>query len=251
MGQKVNSNGMRIGWSKGWTDCYCSDVSKVRSTLQIIYAVKSFLSKELNIKEDISGAFHFGFINIVSIGIDLSGNINMYIECSEPKIIIGKNGEKVDSLTKKIEHNFKRNVVINVIPLTINKYLNAKYLSDFIGREIINPNSKESCKKIMKRCGALAMTSGAVGIKIILSGRLNGVEIARDEKFNAGTVPNSDIKADIDYSYSRVLTPYGIIGIRVWLHRNDNVVKGNENSSFLYNRLLNNNSKNNKKKRNN
>ena len=250
MGQKIDSNGRRIGVNIGWNDCYCCNRFNLRDILGNVYKIKWFLKKEFGIKNDISGKSTFGFINNISVAIDASGNIRTCIECSEPRMIIGKDGSNIDALIKKLEKKFKKNVIINVISLVDNKFLTVGYLGNLIAEEILSPNSKESCRKIMKKYASLAMTSGAVGIKIIASGRLNGVEIARDEKVIFGTVPNGDIKANIVYVHTRALTQCGVVGISIWLHVFNNVCKNKEESSFLYNKLLN-YARSNRNKRNN
>ncbi|PJC36593.1 30S ribosomal protein S3, partial [Candidatus Peregrinibacteria bacterium CG_4_9_14_0_2_um_filter_53_11] len=137
------------------------------------------------------------------------------LHTSRPGIVIGGQGANIESLRKFLEERFKERFNINIKEIK-KPYLDAYIVADMIGKQVERRIPyRRACKLTLER----AMEAGAEGIKIRVSGRLNGVEISRSEFFTAGKVPLQTLRSDIDYAYFRAITTYGTIGIRVWIYR--------------------------------
>lgn len=202
MGNKVNPTGFRVGFSKGWNSCWFAHNSVFKDFFAEDYKLK------ITIRECLKGIF---LTNIVIERV--FGSITVYIECQEPGLIIGKDGERIKKLNNDIERIFKKKIQINVIE-TRNKSLNAKIIVDTIANKI---NERIPYKRVVKQCMESVMASRAEGIKVLISGRIGGAEIARNEKFCLGKVSNHTLRSDIDYFYSTAETVYGTLGIKVWI----------------------------------
>lgn len=233
MGQKVNPNGIRLGIIKEWNSTWFANNKEFSINLNNDFKVRQFLKKEL-IKAYVS-----------RILIErLAKNIRITIYTARPGIIIGKKGEDVDKL---------RNMISNItgIPTQVNiseirrPELDAKLVADNIGVQL---ERRVMFRRVIKRSIQNAMRLGAYGIKIEVSGRLGGVEIARTEWFKEGRVPLHTLRADIDYSFSEAYTTYGVIGIKVWIFKGEifNSLNFNKSHNKSFIALKNNSSSINK-----
>ncbi|AWH90299.1 30S ribosomal protein S3 [Buchnera aphidicola (Melanaphis sacchari)] len=206
MGQKVHPNGMRLGIIKKWNSIWFSNTKDFANQLDSDYKVRQFLMKEL-IKA-----------SVARIVIERPAkSIRVTIYTSRPGIVIGKKGEDVEKL---------RNIIAKItgVPAQINisevrkPELNAKLVSDSICAQL---ERRVMFRRAMKRSVQNAMRQGAKGIKIEVSGRLGGAEIARREWYREGRVPLHTLRADIDYSISEAHTTYGVIGVKVWIFKGE------------------------------
>jgi small subunit ribosomal protein S3 len=139
------------------------------------------------------------------------------INTSRPGIVIGKKGEEIEKIKRELKKIIKQDVKLNVKEIK-QPDLDAQLVSASVTQQL---EKRIMFRKAMKRAVQNTMRQGAKGIRIEVSGRLNGAEIARSEWYREGRVPLHTIKADIDYATSEALTTYGIIGVKVWIYRGD------------------------------
>lgn len=205
MGQKVNPIGYRLGVNKDWESRW--------------YAKKDYadnLNKDIKIREYILTKHKDAAIS--SVVIERKKNkCDITIKTAKPGVIIGRGGEDIEKLRKKIAKVVNEEVHINILEEK-DPNLNAKLVADNIAKQIEN---RAPFRVVQKRAIRDTMKSGAKGIKTLVSGRLNGVEMARSEGYTEGTVPLHTIRADIDYATSEANTTYGIIGVKVWIYKDE------------------------------
>ena len=139
------------------------------------------------------------------------------INTSRPGIVIGKKGEEIEKIKKELKKVVNQEVKLNVKEIK-QPDLDAQLVADSVTQQL---EKRIMFRKAMKRAVQNTMRQGAKGIRIEVSGRLNGAEIARSEWYREGRVPLHTIKADIDYATSEALTTYGILGVKVWIYRGD------------------------------
>ncbi|AYN24572.1 30S ribosomal protein S3 [Buchnera aphidicola] len=206
MGQKVHPNGMRLGIIKKWNSVWFANTKDFADHLDSDYKVRQFLMKKL-IKASVS-----------RIIIERPAkSIRVTIYTARPGIVIGKKGEDVEKLRIKI-------ATITGVPAQINisevrkPELDAKLVSENITSQL---ERRVMFRRAMKRSVQNAMRQGAKGIKVEVSGRLGGAEIARREWYREGRVPLHTLRADIDYSVSEAHTTYGVIGVKVWIFKGE------------------------------
>lgn len=206
MGQKVHPNGMRLGIIKKWNSVWFVNSKDFADYLDGDYKVRQFLMKKL-IKASVS-----------RIIIERPAkSIRVTIYTARPGIVIGKKGEDVEKLRIKIAQ-------ITGVPAQINisevrkPELDAKLVSESITSQL---ERRVMFRRAMKRSVQNAMRQGAKGIKIEVSGRLGGAEIARREWYREGRVPLHTLRADIDYNISEAHTTYGVIGVKVWIFKGE------------------------------
>jgi len=139
------------------------------------------------------------------------------INTSRPGVVIGKKGEEIEKIKKELKKVVNQDVKLNVVEVK-QPDLNAQLVATSVTQQL---EKRIMFRKAMKRAVQNTMRQGAKGIRIEVSGRLNGAEIARSEWYREGRVPLHTIKADIDYATSEALTTYGILGVKVWIYRGD------------------------------
>lgn len=206
MGQKVHPNGMRLGVIKNWNSIWFANTKEFSINLHSDFKVRQVLYKIL----------HKASISRIVIERP-SKSIRVTIHTARPGIVIGKKGEDVEKLRKIVAN-------ISGVPAQINitevkkPELDAKLVSDNISSQL---ERRVMFRRAIKRSVQNAMRLGAKGIKIEVSGRLNGVEIARTEWYREGRVPLHTLRADIDFSISEAKTNYGVIGIKVWIFKGE------------------------------
>lgn len=206
MGQKVHPNGARLGIIKIWHSTWYANNKDFSNNLGNDFEVRKFLMRQLS-KALIS--------RIVIERPAKSVRVTVYT--ARPGIVIGKKGEDIEKLRKAIAK-------ISGVPTQLNiaevrkPELDAKLLADNIVSQL---ERRIIFRRIMKRVVQGAMRLGAKGIKVEISGRLNGAEIARTEWYREGRVPLHTLRADIDYSLAEAHTTYGVIGVKVWIFKGE------------------------------
>ncbi len=214
MGQKVNPVGLRIGINRTWDfSWYARDN----------YATK--LQQDLKIQELVQNKLASAGVSSVKIERPAK-KTRVIISASRPGMIIGKKGGDLEKLKQSLESIVSDEVIINIVeerkPET-----NAVLVADAIARQL---EKRVAFRKAAKRAIQLAMRMGAKGIKVAIAGRLNGAEIARTEMYKEGRVPLHTLRARIEYGIARAQTTYGVIGVKVWVYKGDDVEKSlNEN----------------------
>ncbi|MBU6324413.1 MAG: 30S ribosomal protein S3 [Bacteroidetes bacterium] len=205
MGQKVNPVGLRLGIIRGWDSNW--------------YGGKNYSDKlveDEKIRKYLRVRIPKGGISKVVIERTMK-RITITINTARPGIVIGKGGQEVDTIREEIRKITKKDVQININEIK-RPELDAKLVADSIASQI---EGRISFKRALKGAIGSTMRMGAEGIKIRISGRLNGAEIARTEQYKDGRTPLHTLRSDIDYALSEAQTVYGKIGIKVWICRGD------------------------------
>lgn len=207
MGQKVNPHGMRIGIIQSWdAQWYASkkDFSK-------------FILEDHKIREYIKKKYYaYGISKVTIERAQDKVVINVYT--SKPGMIIGQKGAGVDALKKEIVALIKKNGVhINVMEIK-RPDMDAVLVAESVAQAL---EKRSSYRRTMKQAMSRVMRSGAKGVKITVSGRLDGAEIAKSESYHDGSIPLQTVRADIDYGTAEAHTTFGIIGIKVWVYKGE------------------------------
>ncbi len=211
MGKKVNPIGIRLGYTKKSSSFWYSDKKNFSTILKSDIQIREYIINKLK-KYHVMG----------NIFIErMKNNVKIIIKSSKPGVIIGKKGEEIEKLRVQLYNKYKISVNINILEIK-KPDLDAIWLANNISSQI---KKRIVYKRIIKRSIFNAMKYGARGIKIMISGRLGGIDIARKEWFKEGRVPLHTLKSDIDYATSTVNTSYGVIGIKVWVYKGDIIKK--------------------------
>ncbi|SNC58360.1 30S ribosomal protein S3 [Sodalis endosymbiont of Henestaris halophilus] len=206
MGQKVHPNGIRLGIVKPWNSTWYANTKEFADNLNSDFKVREFLNKELS-KAAVS-----------RVVIERPAkSIRVTIYTSRPGIVIGKKGEDIEKLRKVVADITKVPAQINITEVR-KPELDAKLVADSIASQL---EHRVMFRRAMKRAVQNALRLGAQGIKVEVSGRLGGAEIARTEWYREGRVPLHTLRADIDYNMSEAHTTYGIIGVKVWIFKGE------------------------------
>lgn len=219
MGQKANPIGNRLGIIRGWESNWYGSKKDYAGKLIEDQKIRTYLNARIN-----KGG-------IAKIVIERTlGKLIITIHTSKPGIIIGKGGGEVDRVKEELKKlTGKEDVQINILEIR-RPELDAQIVGDTIARQIEN---RINFKRATKMAIASTLRMGAEGIKIQLSGRLNGAEIARTEKFMQGRVPLHTFRMDIDYANVFAQTVYGKIGIKVWICKGEVLAKRDLNPNFV------------------
>ncbi len=205
MGQKINPIGLRLGIIRGWDSSW--------------YGGKNFADKlveDEQIRKYISVRIPKGSISKVVIERTLK-RITLTIHTARPGVVIGKGGNEVDKIREELKKITGKDVQINIFEIK-RPEIDAKLVGETIAQQL---EARISFRRAMKQSIASAMRVGAQGIKLKLSGRLGGAEMARTEGYKEGRVPLHTLRADIDYAISEAQTVYGKIGIKVWIFKGE------------------------------
>ena len=203
MGQKINPTGLRIGVIKNWESRWYAAPEKFGDTLVEDYKLRKYLKKR---------CYDAGVPRIEIERVDSLVRVN--ISCAKPGIIIGKGGAEIEKLRADLAKMLGKNVDIKVTEVK-NMDLNSQLVAESIAAQL---EKRASFRRAMKMAIGRAMKLGAKGIKVSVSGRLGGAEIARTEQYHEGTIPLQTIRADIDYGFAEAATTYGRLGVKVWIY---------------------------------
>lgn len=203
MGQKVNPNGFRIGITRTWDSIWFAKGKKYREL---------FLQDTL-IRRHIYDKYKDGGIS--EIGIDRNKKTTVTIKTSKPGVLIGKQGAAIEDLRKELEKRFGGSFGVEAQELR-NPDADAAVIAETIQGQI---ERRMPYRRAVKMAIEKAMQAGAVGIKVTVSGRLNGAEIARDDLFKEGNVPLQTLRANIQHAHRHAITKFGTIGVQVWVFK--------------------------------
>lgn len=206
MGQKVNPVGIRLGIVKDWASRWYSSAKEFSDTLCADLKVRDYLRKKL------------AQAGISRIQIDRPArNARVTVYSARPGVIIGKSGKEVETLRDEVSKIV--NVPVHVSIEEVRKpELDARLVAESVAQQL---ERRIMFRRAMKRAVTTALRSGALGIKISVSGRLGGSEIARTEWYREGRVPLHTFRADIDYALAEAFTTYGVIGVKVWIFKGE------------------------------
>jgi small subunit ribosomal protein S3 len=205
MGQKVNPVGLRLGIIKGWDSNW--------------YGGKDFADKlveDEKIRKYILARIPKGGISKIVIERTLK-RITITINTARPGVVIGKGGQEVDKIKEELKKITNKDVQINIYEIK-RPELDAKLVGESIAQQL---QARISFRRAMKQAMAAALRVGAEGIKVQVSGRLGGAEMARTEHYKEGRTPLHTLRADIDYALSEAQTVYGKLGIKVWIFKGE------------------------------
>ncbi len=206
MGQKVNPTGLRIGVIKDWNSRWFVKDADFGDTIASDYNLRKYLKKTL----------YAAGIAKIEIERDAS-RVRVHIHCAKPGLVIGKGGTEIDKLRATCEKMLGKTTLINIVEVR-NPDLNAQLVAENIAQQL---EKRISFRRAMKQSIGRAMKMNAKGIKIQLSGRIGGAEIARTEQYHEGTIPLQTLRADIDYGFAEAATTYGRIGVKTWIYRGE------------------------------
>lgn len=214
MGQKVRPTGFRTGIMQTWLSSWYANKQDFSELLVEDVRIRAFVSKFLTTRRDRKETRPM----IAKVKIERTRErVIVTIYSSKVGAIIGKKGEKIEKLTKALEKLTRRHIEVKTIEVT-----RPEIDPQIVGEEIAEQLEKRaSFRRTMKNAIQRAMDNGAKGVKLQLSGRLGGAEMARCEKAMDGSIPLSTLRAKVDYGFSEAHTPQGNIGIKVWINNGD------------------------------
>ncbi|MDI3472094.1 MAG: small subunit ribosomal protein [Thermotogaceae bacterium] len=210
MGQKVHPKGFRLGITTDWSSKWFNEKN-----------YSSFLLEDQKIRNYIKDKYFHAGISEIYIERPSAQNINITIKTARVGILIGKKGSEVKELREELQKMTGKKVGINIEEIRTPEIV-AQLVAENIAARI---EKRASYKQAMKRSISNALRKGAKGIKVMVSGRLGGADIARTEWYRQGRVPLQTLTAKIDYGYTVAKTRYGIIGIKVWIFLGDDKSK--------------------------
>ena len=210
MGKKVNPIGIRLGISRDHNSVWFAEKDKYREILFNDFEVSEFLKKELD----------NAFVSKIHIERPAQ-SAKVTIHTARPGMIIGKRGEDIDRLREKLTQIMNVPVSLNIQEIR-KPDLDAQLVAANISLQL---EKRAMFRRVIKRAAQNTMRQGALGVKIKVSGRLGGAEIARSEWHKEGRVPLHTLRADVDYGLAEAKTTYGIIGVKVWIFRGELIDK--------------------------
>ena len=212
MGQKVNPHGFRVGVNKNWNSKWFADKSNFADFLVEDNKVRNYVKKKL---------YAAGVASVV-IERPAADKVKVIIATARPGMVIGRSGDGIDELKKNLVKLTGKTVDISIEEVRraeLDAQLTAESIAQALERRV-------SFRRAMKSAIQRTMKSGAKGIKVLVSGRLGGAEIARSEKYSEGNVPLHTLRADIDSGFAEADTTYGKIGVKVWVNHGEILDKG-------------------------
>jgi len=219
MGQKVNPKIFRIGITKTWHSKWFARGDRYIKNLKQDVLLRNFLINE------------FREAGVDRVEIERNANkIIINIITGKPGMIIGRGGTGIEDLRKKIHKNYLKNFRLNEINVSITECDRPNLSAQILGQTMaIEIEKRMPFRRVMKQAISKAERGGAIGVKVIIKGRLNGSEIARSEMLTSGKCPLHTLRSDIDYANTTAKTTYGSIGIKIWIYKGEIFEKEKEN----------------------
>lgn len=206
MGQKVSPVGLRIGINRNWEANWYANNNDFSKYLEKDLKIRKYLDKKL------------ANAGVSTIEIERNAKrCEVIIHTSRPGVIIGKEGAEIENLKKEISKLVDEEIQISIVDIK-KPDLDAKLVADSIASQIEN---RASFRMAQKKAIRNVMKAGAKGVKTLVSGRLNGADIARGEGYSEGTIPLHTLRADVDYALSEADTTFGKIGVKVWIYKGE------------------------------
>ena len=211
MGQKVNPHGMRVGVIKGWSSQWFADKKDFGRMLKEDSVIREFLKKK----------YYSAAVSSITIERRV-GKIAVSIATARPGVLIGKGGANVEIIKNEIAKLSKGNAVtLNIVEVK-KPDMDAQLVAESIAAQL---EKRVSFRRAVRQNMGRAMRAGAKGIKAMVSGRLDGAEIARSEHYHEGSIPLHTLRADIDYGFAEAHTTFGVIGVKVWVYKGEILAK--------------------------
>jgi small subunit ribosomal protein S3 len=212
MGQKVSPHGLRVGIIKDWDSKWYADKKEFADYLIEDHKVREFIKKRL----------YAAGVSKILIDRAANNQVKITVLTGKPGMVIGRSGNGIDDLKAEVEKLTGKSTSINIVEIKrieLDAQLTAESIAQALEKRI-------SFRRAMKQAIGRTIKSGAKGIKVLVSGRLGGAEIARSEKYAEGNVPLHTLRANIDYGFAEADTTYGKIGIKVWINHGEILEKG-------------------------
>jgi len=209
MGQKTSPIGFRLALNKKWRSIWYANKQEFGNQIGEDYAIRKFLMT----KPCCSGT------SLLTIK-RMSGKIEVTIHTARPGLVIGKKGSEIDVLKQELKKRTGKEIWIEVEEIK-RPDLDAKLVADGIAKQL---ERRIPFRRIMKKAIQATMDAGAAGIKVSISGRIGGAEIARTEWYKEGRIPLHTLRAEIDYAMGRAETTYGSIGVKVWINKGEETI---------------------------
>ena len=206
MGQKVHPYLQRIGVNRNWHSTWYADKKDYSANIIEDFKIRKYIMKRF-VQAAVS------YVNIER----LTDQLKIKIASARPGVIIGRRGADIDKLKEELGKLSKKEIVVDIIEIK-NPAVEGNLVAQGIAFQL---EKRVAFRRAIKRSVEQAMQSGAKGIKIAVSGRLGGAEMARRETYHEGSIPLMTLRADIDYGFAEALTTYGIIGIKTWIYKGD------------------------------
>ena len=207
MGQKVNPHGLRVGIIKGWDTQWYADKKQFGA----------FIKEDHELRDYIKKAYFAAAISKIYIE-RAAGKIAITIHTARPGVLIGKAGAEIEVMKKQLSKiTGGKQVSVNIVEIK-KPDADSQLIAESIAAQL---EKRASFRRSMKQAISRSMRMGVKGIKVMVSGRLDGAEIARSEQYHDGSIPLQTLRADIDYGFAEAHTTFGIIGIKVWLYKGE------------------------------
>ena len=210
MGQKVHPESMRVGYIHDWQSNWFNERN-----------FAEFLAEDVKIREHIIRKLSHAGLSDITIKKN-ANEVEINIRTARPGIVIGKSGSEVDALRKDLHRITRKQIKVNILEIK-RPELDAKLVAQSIAEQLQN---RVAFRRAMKRALTSAMRSGAKGVKVQVSGRLGGAEMARTEAYSDGRVPLHTMRADIDYGFYEARTTFGRIGVKCWINKGEIMPEG-------------------------
>src|SRR6266516_4474626 len=210
MGQKVHPKAMRVGYIHDWKSNWFSEKN-----------FSDYLDEDTRIREHITGKLAHAGLSDITIRKN-ANEVEVNIHTARPGIVIGKSGSEVDALRKDLHRMTRKQIKVNILEIK-RPELDAKLVAQSIAEQLQN---RVAFRRAMKRALTSAMRSGAKGVRVQVSGRLGGAEMARTEGYSDGRVPLHTLRADIDYGFHEARTTFGRIGVKCWINKGEIMPEG-------------------------
>jgi len=215
MGQKVSPHGLRVGVIKDWDSKWYGDKKNFSDYLVEDHQIREYVKKKL----------YVAGVSKILIERSSENKIRVIILTAKPGMVIGRSGDGVEALKKGLVKLTGKEVEISIEEVRRSE-LDAQLTAESVAQAL---ERRVSFRRAMKQVIGRTMKAGAKGIKVAVSGRLGGAEIARSEKYSEGNVPLHTLRADIDYGFAEADTTYGKIGVKVWINHGEILDKGLQN----------------------
>src|SRR5881275_3094472 len=210
MGQKVHPEAMRVGYIHDWKSNWFNERH-----------FAEYLTEDIRIREHIIGKLAHAGLADITIRKD-TNELEVNIHTARPGIVIGKSGSEVDALRRDLHRMTRKQIKVNILEIK-RPELDAKLVAQSIAEQLQN---RVAFRRAMKRALTSAIRSGAKGVKVQVSGRLGGAEMARTEGYSDGRVPLHTLRADIDYGFYEARTTFGRIGVKCWINKGEIMPEG-------------------------
>ena len=207
MGQKVNPHGLRVGVIKGWDTQWYADKKDFAKNLKEDYEIRNFIKKK------------YYAAAISKILIERAANrVVVTVLTGKPGVLIGKAGSEIEVIKKALAALTRGKVIVINVTEVRKPDSDAQLVAESVAQQL---EKRMSFRRAMKQAIGRAMRSGVKGVKIMVSGRLDGAEISRSEQYHEGSIPLQTLRADIDYGLAEAHTTFGMIGVKVWIYKGE------------------------------